>query len=514
MSHRLTGSSQLLDQMASFKLNRLHLHLTDDEGWRLEIAALPELTAIGAKRCYDPDERTCLLSFLGAGPGGTESSDGYYSAEDYRDILRHAQRLHIQLIPEIDMPGHAHAAIKAMEARYYHYQAIGDEARATEYLLTDFDDTTEYLSVQMFNDNAINVCMASTYAFVDAVVAELVALHEDIQPLQRFHFGGDEIAGAWVDSPVCAAFIADNNAGVTSTADLPGYFLQRVAEITADYALDLGGWEDGLIAGGETYPRNALANQQVYGNAWDNVWEWGVADRAYLLANSGYDVVYNHATHLYFDHPYEPDPEERGCYWAPRFTDTRKTFGYMPDNIYANADFTRAGAPITEQEVFDSAPVKYLERPYNVLGMQASLWSETVRSEQQLFGMLFPRLIAMAERAWHNASWEADAQLNRDANDAQRDTDYNHFANLLGQSILPRLEQADITFRLPVPGAAIHGTQLLANSPFPGLMIEYSQDGGDHWQIYDPDQPPSVYGDVIVRTVSGDRTSRTTMVDD
>lgn len=512
--HDKTTIMQLLDQMATFKLNTLHLHLTDDEGWRIEIAALPELTEVGAKRCHDLSERTCLLPFLGAGSDGTHASNGYYSADDYRDILSHANRLHITIIPEIDMPGHAHAAIKAMEARYYNHLHAGDNIGAHQYLLTDFDDTTDYFSIQMFTDNAINVCMESTYHFVDAVVSELVALHQDIQPLTTFHFGGDEVAGAWTQSPACQALLANNTDGIASIADLPGYFLQRVSAITTSYGLNLGAWEDGLIKGTQVYPRSELINPQVIGNAWDNVWEWGVADRAYNLANNDYGVIYNQATHLYFDHPYEPDPEERGYYWAPRFTDTRKVFGFMPGNIFANADFTRAGAPITEQEVWDSAGVKYLEQPENVLGMQASLWSETIRSTHQLHGMLFPRLIAMAERTWHAAFWEADTELNRSEDPTQRLTDYNHFANLLGQQILPQLEQAGIAFRLPVPGAIIeHGT-LKVNSPLPGLAIEYSLNHGKTWQRYHEHTPPQVWEgtSIQIRTVSGERTSRVTEI--
>jgi len=503
---------QLLDQMATFKLNKLHLRLADDEGWRVEIAALPELTEVGSNRCHDLKNRNCLLPFLGASPDGTTESNGYYSVNEYREILRHAKSLNIEIIPEIDMPGHAHAAIKSMETRYANFMAKGDEVKAKEHLLTDFNDKSEYLSVQMYTDNAMNVCMDSTYTFVDTVVSSLVALHQDIQPLKKFHFGGDEIAGAWKDSPVCQAFIANNDHGITNVSELSRYFVERIATITTNYGLNLGGWEDGLMNEGKVYPRGQLANTQVSGNAWQNIWEWGVADRAFNLANNGYGVVFNQASHMYFDHPYEPDPNERGYYWAPRFTDTRKTFGFMPDDLYANADFTRAGAPITKEEVIAAASVKSLERPENVLGLQGSLWAETVRTEEQFEGMVFPRILGLAERAWHTAPWEANDLTKTATDEVARNADYNQFANLVAQQIFPKLETDGIAFNLPVPGAIIESGVLKANSPFPGLTIEYSTDNGNSWNRYDHNNPPAVSNGVKVRTVSGDRTSRVTSV--
>ncbi|MGB7996687.1 MAG: family 20 glycosylhydrolase, partial [Photobacterium halotolerans] len=358
----------------------------------------------------------------------------------------------------------------------------------------------------------INVCMESSYNFVDAVVSGLVNLHQGVQPLKTFHFGGDEIAGAWINSPACQDFIANNTDGVNSVSDLSRYFVERISVITANNGLDMAGWEDGLMHDGQVYPRSQMANNQLWGNAWQNIWEWGVADRAYNLANNDYKVVYNHASHLYFDHPYEPDPNERGYYWAPRFTDTRKTFGFMPDDVFANADFTRAGAPITKAEVVALAGVKKLLKPENVLGLQGSLWAETVRTEDQFEGMIFPRVLGLAERAWHTATWEANDNAGIALDETGRNADYNQFANLLGQKVLPKLEQAGIAFNLPVPGGVIENGVLQANSTFPGLTIEYSTDQGTSWQSYDHLNPPAVAAGVQLRTVSGQRTSRVTTV--
>lgn len=110
--------------------------------------------------------------------------------DDYKEILRYANDRHIEVIPEFDMPGHCRAGVKAMEARFRKYLKYGDEAAAGKYLMTDFADTTRYLSVQMFTDNTINVCMDSTAAFIRYVIQSVKAMHKDIQPLQTYHFGG------------------------------------------------------------------------------------------------------------------------------------------------------------------------------------------------------------------------------------------------------------------------------------------------------------------------------------
>ncbi|MDZ7903052.1 MAG: family 20 glycosylhydrolase [Rheinheimera sp.] len=103
--HGKAVTLQLIEQMARYKLNKLHLHLTEDEGWRLEIPGLPELTDIGGTRCFDLTEQKCLLTQLGTGPHRTGSGNGYYSTADFIEILKFAAARHIEVIPEIDMPG-------------------------------------------------------------------------------------------------------------------------------------------------------------------------------------------------------------------------------------------------------------------------------------------------------------------------------------------------------------------------------------------------------------------------
>ncbi|XP_071084142.1 beta-hexosaminidase-like [Haliotis cracherodii] len=473
---------RLMNIMAMYKLNKLHLHLTDDEGWRLEIPGLEELTQVAGRRCHDPKEEHCILPFLGSGPTSNAPGTGFYTTKDYQEIVRYARDHHIEVIPEVDMPGHGHAVIKAMEARRKRFLAQNNVTAANEYVLVEANDPSVYKSIQMYTDNAVNPCLPSTYRFIYKIVKTLHDLHKDISPLKIFHFGGDEVAkGAWENSTACEQ-VFGNGFDIADTKILKQLFLRQVANLTSQFGLDLAAWEDGMMESGSTpYQRGGLQNKNIYGYAWDNIWEWGAAARAYKLANAGYKVVMAQATHLYFDHPYEPDPLERGLYWAPRYTDTRKTFGFMPMNMYANADVARSGDPLTKKDVCgeDLDGCIPLEKPENIVGMQGHLWSELVRNRDIADYMMFPRLLALAERAWHEAAWEEEED-NR-TRQAMEDRDWERFANTLGYSELKRLENIGIKYRVPPPGAIVEGDILRTNVAYPGLTVEYSLNEGESW---------------------------------
>ncbi|WP_187170534.1 family 20 glycosylhydrolase [Salidesulfovibrio onnuriiensis] len=487
-----------LDAMAVYKLNRLHLHLTDDEGWRLEIKGLPELTEVAGKRCFDLDEEDCLLTQLGAGPYGDNTGSGYYTTEDYIEIVRYANERFITVLPEYDGPGHARAAIKAMEARYKKYAAQGNLEEANKYRLADPDDKSEYNSAQNYNDNAINVCRPSAYRFMAKVIDEVKYMHEMAgQPLKIFHAGGDEVAGgAWEGSPICKQLIDTPNNGVDSVKDLKKYYLKNVAHIAWTRNLDIANWADGMMYDNMTpFERSEFPVENMYAHAWNNVWEWGAADKAYFMANAGYKVVIDHATHTYFDHPYEPTPTERGYYWAPRYTDTRKTFGYMPDNFYASADYTRPGEPIEDLEALMGRPFEKLHKPENIMGMQGHLWGETVRTGEQYSKLVFPRMVALAERVWHRSDWEGDAP-DLDGKKAE----WADFASVLAVKELPRLNAMGLKPRVPAPGAVVKGSKLHANVAFPNLTIQYSKDKKT-WRTYQ--DPIEFTGLTYMRSVTG-----------
>ena len=495
---------RLIDNMARYKLNKLHLHLTEDEGWRLEIPGLPELTSVGAFRCFDLTEQQCLLTQLGTGPNKQGSGNGYYSTADFIEILRYAGERHIEVIPEIDLPGHARAAIVAMNARYNRLMAQGQTDEARAYLLAEPGDSSQYLSVQNYTDNAANVCLPSTYAFVDKVVYELQQMYRQAgQTLRIFHMGGDEVAeGAWQNSAACKQLFAEPGNGVSGVADLKPYFVHQLAKLTAQRGLALAGWEDGLMYDKlNTFERTQLDNPRILANAWDNIWEWGVADRAYRLANNGYQVILSPGTHLYFDHPHEAHPQERGYYWATRYTGIDTVFGFMPDNLYANANTTRDGSKITDLEKLLGRALPPLQQPHNLLGIQGQVWSETIRTAEQLEQMIYPRLFALAERAWHKADWEQHNDRNA------RLADWRSFASRVAQHELPRLAALGSQFYLPAPGALWQQNKLAVNTALTGLTIEYSLDGGANWHTY-TNQAVLPGQSVLLRSRSGSITSR------
>jgi hexosaminidase len=506
---------KILDQMAAYKLNKLHLHLGDDEGWRLEINGLPELTAIGGKRCHDPQEDTCLLPQLGSGPHGNSQVDGYFTIADYQELLKAASARNIQVIPSFDMPGHSRAVIKAMEARYRKYMALGQEEEAKRYLLSDLQDKTQYESIQFYSDNTINVCMESTYAFISRVMDEMQAVHRAVgQPLTLYHIGADETAGAWVESPACHAFLANNSRGVKHAEELGGYFIERVANLLAEKGIRAAGWNDGM---GETRPENMPTN--VQSNLWALLGSEG-HKIAHQHANYGWDVVLSTPDVLYFDFPPASDPKEHGYYWGSRKTTARDVFEFMPDNLPVHAEFRtdqRGHAYVADDRPQQADKDRPAHEPLAgdkaFVGIQGHVWSETLRSDALVEYMLFPRMITLAERAWHKPGWavpyDYEGALYSHATNfftpekrAQRDQAWNQFANVLAQKVMPKLDAADVQYRLPTVGAVLESGVLKANTEFPGLVIEYRVNGGD-WERYDG--PVKVHrGRVEVRTVAPD----------
>ncbi|PSJ38608.1 beta-N-acetylhexosaminidase [Sphingomonas deserti] len=491
----------LLEQMANYKLNRLHLHLGDDEGWRLEIKTLPELAQVGGFRCHDPSETRCLQPQLGAGPDGNGPVNGYYSQADYLEILGAATVRGIEVIPSFDMPGHSRAAIRSMEARYRRLSAAGDRAGAELYRLVEPTDKTRYRSIQNYDDNTLNVCLDSTYRFVDTVVGELATLHRAAGvPLKTYHIGADETAGAWSESPACKTLMASSG---QEPKQLGAMFIEKVAASLAAKDIEVAGWSDGL---GHTDAKKMP--RAVQSNIWGSLFGGGVAE-AHDHANRGWRTVISVPNVTYLDSPYAPDPMERGYDWPSRDSDTFKAFAFMPENLAANAsvmqDLQSRGTRID-----DKTPLRAGRR---IEGLQGQIWSETVRSDDQVEYMLFPRLIALAERAWHKGDWEpaytpgaAYAFGDGKVNQAALLQDWRRFASRMGvhQAFL---DDAGIDYRLAPPGGRIEAGMLHANSEFPGTPIEY-REGGGAWRSYTG--PVAVKDAVELRTRSpnGRRASR------
>jgi hexosaminidase len=481
--------------MAAYKLNKLHIHLADDEGWRIEIPALPELASIGSKRCHDPEERTCLLPQLGAGPEGTGGSNGYLSTADYVAILKAATARHIEVIPSIDMPGHSRAAIKAMEARYARLARSGRRQEASRYRLIDPADRTAYRSIQNYNDNTLNVCIPATYSFVETVVDAFAAMHREAgAPLRIFHLGADETAGAWVKSPACARMIAENKG---DGRQLTPRFIERVSAILAAKGIATGGWSDGM---GHT--RASAMPKAVQTNIW-GLMHSGAVTEAHDQLNRGWDVVLSIPSYLYLDMPYAPHPEEGGYTWAARGIDNHRIFGFMPGNLPANAA-TTLDVTATAKGIADEPA---LAAGRQITGIQGQLWSETVRTDGQVDYMLFPRLLGLAERAWSPATWAPAYQPGATYSwqDARVDlpkleAGWKDFAGRVAAQF-PLLDRAGIAYRVAPPGARIINGMLHANTEFPGTRTEYRTAQGS-WTSYV--RPVAVSGPVEIRSRSAD----------
>lgn len=512
----------LIEQMAAYKLNKLHLHLAEDEGWRLQLPSFPELTQIGSQRCMDLSDKHCMQPQLGG--ANANDRDGFYSVEDYKEILMHATRHHIEVIPSLDMPGHSRAAIKAMEARYHYFMQQENEQEAIKYLLTDFDDKTQYSSIQNYKDNTINICMESSYVFVDQVLEDLMQIHHEANhPLKTYHIGADETAGAWLESPVCQALIADKSNDVNDAKHMAAHFIERVSHMVSAKGIAVGGWNDGL---GETKVENMPSN--VYSYIWGAL-PWGANQQLSEQAHRNWQVVLSVPDVLYFDFPYQVDPKERGYHWASRRITSRNIFNFMPDNLPIHAEFRldTLGQPYRIDDTLqknDGGEIVHrpLPKGFNVAGIQGQLWSETVRSETQAQYMIFPRMLVLAERAWHQPKWHVPYNYQGAAYDRnshvftnslqqKRDQSWLQFAATLGNKELPKLEQADVFYRIPTVGAKVIAGQLHMNVLIDGLPMEYKDADGD-WRQYQ--QPTAVKLPVSVRAMSvdGQRKGRATII--
>ena len=464
---------RLLDCMARYKLNRLHLHLTDDEGWRLRIDALPELTDIGARRGIAPDGRALPPSFGSGAAVEGSAGTGFYEADDLVAILRHAHARHIEVVPGFNMPGHARAAVVAMRARHARLLAAGDHAGASEYLLSDPDDASVYESVQMWHDNVMCIALPSVDRFVDTVVAHVVALYRRAGvPLRAIHTGGDEVpAGAWLGSPVCRALMSARG---WDADRLHIDFVGRCRAILARHGLAFAGWEENAVMqapDGRAAPNPDFSGPDFHVYAWNNAWGSGQEDLAYRLANAGYDVVLANAASLYFDLAYAKDPHEPGYYWAG-FVGTRQAFAFDPLAMLDGEARDPMGRPVDPARRAALASLSAAGRA-RIAGLQGQLWGENACSRARVEYLAMPRMIALAERAWApDPGWRGPADA---------DAAWNEFANRLGQRELARLDRAPLAwhYRLPPPGALREGDLLRANVALPGLALHYTLDGSE-----------------------------------
>jgi len=229
------------------------------------------------------------------------------------------------------------------------------------------------------------------------------------------------------------------------------------------------------------------------------------------FSNRGFETIVAVPDFLYFDFPYEVDPKERGYYWATRFTDTQKVFAFAPENLPQNAEtsLNREGRAWSATGASSNQGFR---------GMQGQLWSETVRTPEQFDYMLFPRLIAMAERAWHRADWEREYVAGQNyssttglVDQVSLNADYAEFAAAMGAKELRKLDAAGVNYRIPVPGAS-SGAPVQLNVVFPGLPMQFSNDGSN-WTNWNASSPPASAAFIRALSADGSRAGRATAVE-
>jgi len=330
---------QFIDWMALHKLNVLHWHLTDDQAWRLEIKKYPKLTSVGAWRVpagqaaqADIDPKTSKPRMYG----------GFYTQEQARDIVAYAAARYVKVLPEIEMPGHATAAIVA-------YPQLGVPPAANK-LNAVPEDWGVY-------ENLFNV-EESTFGFLQDVMTEVM----DVFPSEYIHVGGDEaVKPQWENSPRVQARMKE--LGVKDAHALQGYFVQRMEKFLDQHGRRLIGWDE-ILEGG-------LAPSAA-------VMSWRGIDGAIAAAKSGHDTVLSPAPDLYLDH------WQSAGDLAPGRSNTLSL-----EMVYR---FSPLPAGIPEEQ-----------RKY-ILGLQANLWTEFMRTDQRVEYMAFPRIAALAEVAWSPAA--------------------------------------------------------------------------------------------------------------
>ena len=321
---------EMIDWMALHKLNTLHWHLTDDQGWRLEIRKYPKLTQVGAWRV------PAGAAGIDAATGGPTRYGGFYTQEEVRDIVRYAAERYVTIVPEIEMPGHAQAAIAA----YPELGSRGDHPVVSH----DWGVHTYLFNVE-----------DETFVFLENVLSEVIELF----PGPYVHVGGDEaVKDQWQGSAQVQRRMRER--GIANEAQLQGYFIARIGKFLSEHGRRLVGWDE-ILEGG--VPADAI------------VMSWRGITGGREAARLGHDVVMAPAPDLYLDHLQSESRDEPPG--RPGIESIAEVYGFnaIPDDLTA-------------------------DQARHIIGVQANLWTEHVRTVKRAQHAVFPRIAALAEVAW------------------------------------------------------------------------------------------------------------------
>ncbi|ELP6987027.1 beta-N-acetylhexosaminidase [Vibrio vulnificus] len=284
--HSVEQVKRLINLLAHYKLNTFHWHLTDDEGWRVEIKAFPALTEIGAWRGVDEAIEPQYTHI-------SQRYGGFYSQEEIKEVVAYAAQRSIMVIPEIDVPGHCRAAIKSLPE-----------------MLVEVEDDTVYRSIQNYSDNVLNPGLSTTYQFLDGVLEEIAQLF----PAPYVHIGADEVPhGVWSNSPSCQALMKQH--GYQDYKELQGHLLRHAEQKLRSLGKRMLGWE-------EAQHGDKVSKDTV-------IYSWLSEDAAVNCARQGFDVVLQPAQTTYLDMTQDYAPEEPGVDWANPLP-LEKAYNYEP----------------------------------------------------------------------------------------------------------------------------------------------------------------------------------------
>jgi hexosaminidase len=356
-----------IDLLALQKMNSFHWHLTDDQGWRIQIRKYPRLTDVGAWRNetlvgrYESDPRKRVFD--------GQRHGGFYTQDDIREIVAYARQRFINVVPEIEMPGHAQAAIAA-------YPDLGTTG-----------DTVPVMTIWGVSEHILNP-EERTIAFMQDVLTEVLELF----PGPFIHIGGDEaVKNHWKASPRVQQRMRD--LGLRSEEELQSWFIRRMDEFLTTNRRRLVGWDE-ILEGGLAPNATVMSWRGIAG---------GIA-----AARAGHDVVMAPGSHTYLDH-YQAEDRTREPLAIGGFTPLAKVYGFDPVPDSLEPEFRR-----------------------HILGAQAQVWTEYIKTPKQVEYMAFPRMSALAEAVW--------TPLER--------KDYADFSSRL-VTHLARLAILDVNFRPP-----------------------------------------------------------------
>jgi hexosaminidase len=325
---------QYIDFIALHKMNTFHWHLTDDQGWRVEIKKYPKLTEVGAYR-----DGTIIGHYPGTGNDNIRYG-GFYTQDQIRDVVEYAAKRHITVIPEIEMPGHAKAALAS-------YSNLGCTGGPYEVKQTWGVEPDVFCAG---ND--------SVFAFLQDVLDEVLPLF----PSQYVHVGGDECPkDRWKTCPKCQKRIKDN--GLKDEHELQSYFVQRMEKYINSKGKKIIGWDE-ILEGG-------LAPNAT-------VMSWRGEAGGIEAAKQDHDVIMTPGSHVYLDHA---QSKKEDSLTIGGYTSVQKVYSYEP-----------------------VPPVLNEQQKKHVLGAQGNVWTEYMASPRKVEYMIFPRLSALSEVLWTPAA--------------------------------------------------------------------------------------------------------------